>query len=93
MDDRHVVLVHPGDGDYVAGSAESDTYAGALYALWHHEKGSFVDVVAKAGKLSTDFDFRGLSGTVAEKGEFDQTGFIFGVETGHRFALPMNTFV
>lgn len=82
-----------GDGDYVAGSTESDTYAGALYALWHHEKGSFVDVVAKAGQLSTDFDFRGLAGTAVEKGELDQTGFIFGVETGHRFSLPMNTFV
>lgn len=82
-----------GDGDFDHGTTDSDTYAGALYALWTHESGSFVDVVAKAGKLSTDFDFRGVSGVEADSGSFDQNGFIFGVETGHRFALPMNTFV
>ena len=82
-----------GDGDFEHGETDSDTYAGALYALWTHEKGSFVDVVAKAGKLSTDFDFHGISGVAADHGELEMTGFIFGVETGHRFTLPMNTFV
>ena len=82
-----------GDGDLNLGETDSDTYSGALYALWTHEKGSFVDTVMKVGRLSTDFDFHNMQGGAYDNGSLDQTGFIFGVETGHRFALPMNTFV
>ena len=82
-----------GDGDFMQGETESDAYAGALYALWTHEKGSFVDMVMKAGRISTDFDFYNLQGGATDHGTLDQTGFILSVETGHRFALPMNTFV
>lgn len=82
-----------GDGDFQQGETESDAYAGALYALWTHEKGSFVDMVMKAGRISSDFDFYNLKGGAEDHGTLDQTGFILSVETGHRFALPMNTFV
>lgn len=82
-----------GDGDFMQGETESDAYSGALYALWTHEQGSFVDMVMKAGRISTDFDFYNLHGGAADNGTLDQTGFILSVETGHRFALPMNTFV
>ncbi len=82
-----------GNGEFTHGENDSDTYAGALYALWTHESGSFVDAVAKIGRLSSDFDFRGVSGVDADSGSLDQTGFIFGIETGHRFDLPMNAFV
>lgn len=82
-----------GDGDMDYGETDTDTYAGALYALWTHEKGSFIDFVMKAGRMSSDFDFRNLQGGAFDKGTFDQTGFIVGIETGHRFSLPMNTFI
>lgn len=82
-----------GDGDFAQGETESDAYAGALYALWTHEKGSFLDMVMKTGRISTDFDFYNLKGGATDNGTLDQTGFILSVETGHRFALPMNTFV
>lgn len=82
-----------GDGDMDFGQTDTDTYAGALYALWTHEKGSFVDFVMKAGRMSSDFDFRNRLGGGFDKGTLDQTGFIVGVETGHRFMLPMNAFV
>lgn len=76
-----------GNGDLNGGETDSDTYALALYALWNHESGSFVDVMGKVGRLLTDFDFRDLSGVRADHGSLDQTGYIFGVETGHRFKL------
>lgn len=82
-----------GDGDMDQGETDSDTYAGALYALWTHEKGSFVDMVMKVGRISNDFDFYNLQGGAFDHGTLDQTGFIVGIETGHRFALPMNTFI
>lgn len=82
-----------GDGDYEQGETETDTYSGAFYALWTHEKGSFVDFVMKAGRMENDFDFYNLTGGAYENGTLEHTGFVMGIETGHRFALPMNAFV
>ena len=82
-----------GDGDFVQGETETDTYSGAFYALWTHEKGSFVDLVMKAGRMENDFDFHNLTGGGYDNGTLEHTGFIMGIETGHRFALPMNAFV
>lgn len=82
-----------GDGDYEQGETETDTYSGAFYALWTHEKGSFVDFVMKAGRMENDFDFYNLTGGAYDNGTLEHTGFVMGIETGHRFALPMNAFV
>lgn len=82
-----------GDGDLDLGETDTDTYSGALYALWTHEKGSFVDFVMKAGRMENDFDFHNLTGGAYDSGSLDHTGFILGIETGHRFTLPMNTFI
>lgn len=75
-----------GDGDFTNGSADTDTYAAAAYLSWFHEKGSFVDAVAKVGRIETDFSLQNTQG-VRDNGDYSQTGFIFGIETGHRFAL------
>lgn len=82
-----------GEGTLDAGTADSDTYAGSFYALWTGQKGSFVDMVMKAGRLNTDFDFANRDGGGYDKGSIDRTGFILGIETGHRFTLPANFFV
>ena len=82
-----------GDGDFEQGETDSDSYSAALYALWSHESGSFVDMVMKTGRIESDYDFYNLHGGATDSGKLKQTGFIVGVETGHRFALPMNTFV
>lgn len=82
-----------GEGTLDAGTADSDTYAGSFYALWTGQKGSFVDMVMKAGRLNTDFDFANHDGGGYDKGSIDRTGFILGIETGHRFTLPANFFV
>lgn len=82
-----------GEGTLDAGTADSDTYAGSFYALWTGQKGSFVDMVMKAGRLNTDFDLANHDGGGYDEGSIDRTGFILGIETGHRFALPANFFV
>ena len=82
-----------GDGTLDAGTADSDTYAGALYALWTGRKGSFVDMVMKAGRLNTDFELANHEGGGHDEGSIDRTGFILGLETGHRFVLPAHFFV
>ena len=82
-----------GDGDFDQGETDSDSYSAALYALWSHESGSFVDMVMKTGRIESDYDFYNRLGGATDSGKLEQTGFIVGVETGHRFALPMNTFV
>lgn len=82
-----------GDGDFEQGETDSDSYSAALYALWSHESGSFVDMVMKTGRIESDYDFYNLHGGATDSGKLKQTGFIVGIETGHRFALPMNTFV
>lgn len=76
-----------GEGDFQQGETDSDAYAGALYALWSHESGSFVDMVMKTGRISTDYDFYNLQGGAVDAAKIKQTGFIMGVETGHRFNL------
>ncbi len=82
-----------GEGDFVNGSTESDTYSGALYAMWNHEGGSFVDMVAKVGSLKSDYDFYNLVGGAFDKGSLDRTGYIFGIETGHRFTVSDSFYV
>lgn len=47
----------------------------------------------KAGRMENDFDFYNLTGGAYDNGTLENTGFVMGVETGHRFALPMNAFV
>ncbi len=74
-----------GDGDFQQGESDSDAYAGALYALWTHQSGSFVDMVMKTGRIETDYDFFNQRGGAYDSAKIKQTGFIMGVETGHRF--------
>lgn len=50
-------------------------------------------MVMKAGRLNTDFDLANHDGGGYDEGSIDRTGFILGIETGHRFALPANFFV
>ena len=80
-----------GDGDFENGTSESDAYTVAGYATYLADNGSFVDLMMKTGRINADFKFR--SSDVVDEGSLDQTGFIIGIEAGHRFDLPMNTFV
>ena len=82
-----------GEGDFVNGESDTDAYTGALYALWSHESGSFVDMMMKTGRINSDYDFFNEVGGGRDAASFKQTGFIMGVETGHRFALSDMVFV
>lgn len=67
--------------DYRLGQADGSTYAVATYATWLGENGQFVDLAAKYGRLSTDFDVDVLHGSL------DNDALSLSVEFGHRFAL------
>ncbi|MBU3826100.1 MAG: autotransporter outer membrane beta-barrel domain-containing protein, partial [Candidatus Anaerobiospirillum merdipullorum] len=71
-----------GDGDLDYGSSDNEIYSGAVYFSGFNG-GWFVDVVGKVGRVSTDFDlsYNGLQ----DSGNYDQLGYLLGVETGYRF--------
>lgn len=74
-----------GDGDFDAGSTDNKKYTLGLYATYINEYGCFLDIMGKVGKVQSDFEFATTSGVV-DTGDVDQTGYIFGVEAGKRFA-------
>lgn len=74
-----------GDGDFEAGRTDNKKYTLGLYATYMNDNGCFLDVMAKIGQVQSDFDFATTTG-VADSGDVDQMGYIFGVEAGHRFS-------
>lgn len=73
-----------GDTDLNAGSADNDTYTIGLYGSYFADNGAFVDMMAKIGRIDSEFD---LNNGVSEKGDYMMTGAILGVEAGHRFDI------
>ena len=73
-----------GDTDLNAGSADNDTYTLGLYGSYFADNGAFVDMMAKIGRIDSEFD---LNNGVSEKGDYMMTGAILGVEAGHRFDI------
>ena len=80
-----------GDADFVNGSG--DNYMASLtgYSTWIYEGGSYLDVSAKWGKLTNDFDI-GLADTKLA-GKFNTHGVAMSVETGHRFPVGSLAYV
>lgn len=80
-----------GDADFVNGSG--DNYIASLtgYSTWIYEGGSYLDVSAKWGKLTNDFDI-GLADTKLA-GKFNTHGVAMSVETGHRFPVGSLAYV
>lgn len=74
-----------GDGDFEAGQTDNKKYTLGLYATYMNDNGCFLDVMAKIGQVQSDFNFATTTG-VADSGDVDQMGYIFGVEAGHRFS-------
>ena len=52
-----------GSSDYTNGSSDNKAFGLAAYGSWLHENGAFVDVIAKYGRLKSDFDLGSMSGT------------------------------
>ena len=75
------------DLSYDGGSGDSDVYSLAGYASWLGETGSFVDVVAKVGRIDSDTSVTGTEGS------YDATTYSFSAEIGHRFPVMSYGFI
>lgn len=73
--------------NYAFGDADNDSYSLAVYGTWLGDNGDFVDLIAKYGRLSTEFNFDGM------KGDYDNNALSLSVEYGHRFELSSLAFV
>ena len=74
-----------GDGDFDAGTTEHHNYNLGLYASYFSESGTFIDIMAKVGKMDSDFDFSTRDAVISDSGSLDQMAYAVGVEAGHRF--------
>ena len=75
-----------GDGKFATGSSDAETLGFAGYSTWLMENGVYVDVIAKAGKLTNDFKINaGTLGKLA--GEYSTQALALTVEAGQRFPL------
>lgn len=72
---------------YSLGDADGDAYSLAAYGTWLGDNGNFIDVIAKYGRLSTDFNFDSM------KGGYDNNAFSLSIEYGHRFDFSQLAFV
>ncbi len=79
-----------GDTDLRAGSSDTDTYTVGLYGTYFTETGSFLDLMAKIGRVDAEYD---INNGIREKADYMMTGAIIGAEGGHRFDLAHNLFV
>lgn len=78
------------DTDLRAGESDSNTYAVGLYGSYFADNGSFVDMMAKIGRIDADYD---LNNGIREKADYMMTGAVIGIEGGHRFDLNDRFFV
>lgn len=74
-----------GDGEFEAGMTDDKKYTLGLYATYMNDSGCFLDIMAKIGQVQSGFNFATTTG-VADDGDIDQMGYIFGIEAGHRFS-------
>lgn len=75
------------DLDYEQGSGTNKLYSLGVYGSWLGETGSYLDLIAKIGRLESDAKIAGTSG------EYDMTAYSISAETGHRFMLAPSVFL
>ncbi len=75
------------DTSYSLGSADSDSYAAAVYGSWLAENGQFVDLIAKYTRMSSDFTLNGFDGSN------DNNAFSVSAEYGWHFPVNDIAFV
>lgn len=68
-----------GQASYDFGEADNKSYAVALYGTWMAEKGLFLDLIGKYGRISNDFRLNGMDG------DFDNNAYSASAELGWRF--------
>ena len=68
-----------GQASYDFGEADNKSYAVALYGTWMAEKGLFLDLIGKYGRISNDFRLNGMDG------DLDNNAYSASAELGWRF--------
>lgn len=76
-----------GDSDHSTSTGENNLFAVSGYATWLRDNGSYVDLAVRYGMLHNSFEL-----DMAD-GKFDTQALSVALEGGHRFSLPVNTFV
>lgn len=80
-----------GDADFINGSGDNYMASLTAYSTWIYEGGSYLDVSAKWGKLTNEFDIGPADANLA--GKFNTHGIAMSVETGHRFPVGSLAYV
>lgn len=68
-----------GQASYDFGEADNKSYAVALYGTWMAEKGLFLDLIGKYGRISNDFRLNGMDG------DLNNNAYSASAELGWRF--------
>ena len=75
-----------GDASFANGTGDNYILGLTGYGTWILENGSYLDLSARYGKLSSDFDLN--AGTLGKlNGSFETHGLAVSVEAGHRFPV------
>ena len=73
-----------GETELVAGDSDNDSYSVGFYGSYFNDNGCFLDAMLKIGRIDSDYSFHN---GINEKGDYELTGAIFGIETGHRWTI------
>ena len=73
-----------GDDSYYAGSGDTKTYTLGLYGSKEISNNEFVDLTAKVGRVSNDFETKDILGRTV-KGDYKANGFSFSGQYSKRF--------
>ena len=73
-----------GDDSYYAGSGDTKTYTLGLYGTKEISNNEFIDLTAKVGRVSNDFETKDILGRTV-KGDYKANGFSFSGQYSKRF--------
>ena len=73
-----------GDDSYYAGSGDTKTYTLGLYGSKEISNNEFIDLTAKVGRVSNDFETKDILGRTV-KGDYKANGFSFSGQYSKRF--------
>jgi serine protease pic autotransporter len=76
--------------DFSSGSADSDGYTLSVYGTAVLPTGSYLDLIGRVGRISTDID---VSTVTPFKASYDNTAVGLSAEVGHRFDLSQIFYV
>ncbi|MGP1366644.1 MAG: hypothetical protein ACTTKW_04865 [Schwartzia sp. (in: firmicutes)] len=74
-----------GSSSYATGSGDNKSGNFAVYGTWTGERGQYVDLIAKVGRVANEFNAANAWGNVRATGEYSTWGESISAEYGRRF--------